>query len=159
MALSPRTRLPSGLHFPQAPPGTPVEGCQRVSYRAPPLRKSTPRELLEPPSRQDKLRLSRRLPDTRPEESQMSFKSAGEDRNPIATPNSSTGCYRRRPRSLFALRGVNVSRTPELCEILFVKLYQKPHTRAAEEIEKLDAGQPEHLGRFARSDALLGIEF
>jgi hypothetical protein len=88
----------------------------------------------------------------------MSCIFAGEDRSPIVTPNSSMGCYRRRPRSRFALRSVSVSRTPELCEILFVKLYEKPYARTAEEIEKLDAGQSEHLGRFASGDSLFGIK-
>jgi hypothetical protein len=53
---------------------------------------------------------------------------------------------------------VGVSRTPELCEVLFVKLYQKPHAGAAQEIEELDAGKAKHLGRLPSGDPLLGIE-
>src|ERR1039458_3817029 len=86
-------------------------------------------------------------------------RSGGADRNPRAAPDSSAGYCRRRRRSPAALRGVIVAPAPDLCEVFVVELDMESDVGPAQKIEKLDARQTEHLGRFASGHALLGVEF
>jgi hypothetical protein len=44
-------------------------------------------------------------------------------------------------------------------EVFFAELNPEPGARPAEQVEKLDTRQTEHLSRFARGDAFVGIEF
>jgi len=85
-------------------------------------------------------------------------RSGGADRNPTATPDSSAGYCRRRPHSPAALPGVIFAPAPDLCEVFVVEIDPKTDARPAQKIEKPDARQTEHLGRFANGDSIVGVE-
>src|ERR1019366_3365826 len=100
----------------------------------------------------------RRSPQPRDElrgESLRCGRSGGADQSPTAAPGSSAGCCRRRLHSPTALPGMIFAPAPDLREVFVVELDPKPGPRPAQKIEKLDASQAEHFGRFAGGDAVV----